>query len=216
MADQLAEKCNNFRIISDESVKQWIVVCDKVYTGNSSVVVEAYFAKKMCQLLFPLPTTPGFELKLITDSQKLVTYDEFCESVFTEKETFPTPERSIEEIYLIDWDTPNYVKFADMAEEILRDDYYRLSKKQLRAYKEYSKAESMMRLFISIRPLYGIYLALLKNLKLKWSFLERQRKIRAESEKRVAEIESSHAHELTSEDEICSIINRIKYALEYK
>ena len=216
MADQLAQKCSNFRIISGESVKQWIVTCDKIYTGNSSVVVEAFFAKKMCQLLFPLPTTPGFELKLITDSQKLVTYDEFYESVFAEKEIFPTPERSIEEIYLIDWDTPNYVKFADMAEEILRDHYYRLSKKQLRAYKEYGRAESLMRLFISIKPLYGIYLALLKNPKLKWPFLERQREIRAESERRVAEIESQHAHELTSEDEINSIINRIRYALEEK
>lgn len=216
MADQLAQKCSNFRIISGESVKQWIVTCDKIYTGNSSVVVEAFFAKKMCQLLFPLPTTPGFELKLITDSQKLVTYDEFYESVFAEKEIFPTPERSIEEIYLIDWDTPNYVKFADMAEEILRDHYYRLTKKQLRAYKEYGRAESVMRLFISIKPLYGIYLALLKNPKLKWPFLERQREIRAESERRVAEIESQHAHELTSEDEINSIINRIRYALEEK
>lgn len=216
MADQLAQKCSNFRIISGESVKQWIVTCDKIYTGNSSVVVEAFFAKKMCQLLFPLPTTPGFELKLITDSQKLVTYDEFYESVFAEKEIFPTPERSIEEIYLIDWDTPNYVKFADMAEEILRDHYYRLTKKQLRAYKEYGRAESLMRLFISIKPLYGIYLALLKNPKLKWPFLERQREIRAESERRVAEIESQHAHELTSEEEIDSIINRIRYALEEK
>ena len=73
-----------------------------------------------------------------------------------------------------------------------------------------------MRLFISIKPLYGIYLALLKNPKLKWPFLERQREIRAESERRVAEIESQHAHELTSEDEINSIINRIRYALEEK
>lgn len=216
MADQLAEKCSNFRIISGESVKQWIVTCDKVYTGNSSVVVEAFFAKKMCQLLFPLPTTPGFELKLITDSKKLVTYDEFYETVFAEKEIFPTPERSIEEIYLIDWDTPNYIKFADMAEEVLKDNYYRLTKKQLIAYKEYGKAESLMRLFISMKPLYSMYLALLRNPKLKWPFLERQRKIRAESERRAIEIESQHAHELTSEEEIDSIINRIRYALEEK
>ena len=216
MADQLAEKCSKFRIISGESVKQWIVTCDKVYTGNSSVVVEAFFAKKMCQLLFPLPTTPGFELKLITDSKKLVTYDEFYESVFAEKEIFPTPERSIEEIYLIDWDTPNYIKFADMAEEVLKDNYYRLTKKQLIAYKEYGRAESLMRLFISLKPLYSMYLALLRNPKLKWPFLERQRKIRAESERRAIEIESQHAHELTSEEEIDSIINRIRYALEEK
>ena len=103
-----------------------------------------------------------------------------------------------------------------MAEEVLKDNYYRLTKKQLIAYKEYGRAESLMRLFISMKPLYSMYLALLRNPKLKWPFLERQRKIRAESERRAIEIESQHAHEITSEEEIDSIINRIRYALEEK
>lgn len=216
IADELAKRYSNFRIISGESVKQWIVTCDKVYTGNSSVVVEAFFAKKMCQLLFPLPTTPGFELQLITDSQKIVTYDEFYKSVFAEQEVFPTPEKSIEDIYLIDWEKPNYIKFADMAEEVLQEDYYRLTKKQLRDYKEYSRTEKLIQIFTSIKPLYNIYLSLLKNQRLKWSFLKHQREIRAESEKSVLEIEKQHTHELTNEEEINAIINRIKYALEEK
>lgn len=214
IADQLAVKCSNFRVISDKSVKQWIVACDKVYTANSSVVVEAFFAQKMCQLLFPLSTTPGFELQLITDSQKLATYEEFYESIFAEKEQFPTPEKSIEEIYLIDWQTPNYIKFADMAEEVLQDDYYRLTKRQLRAYKEYSKAEQAVWLFNQIKPLHNLYLSLLRNPKIKWSFVEHQRAIREKSKKQILETEKQHAHELTSEEEIASIIKRIKYALE--
>lgn len=216
MASQLAEKCSNFRIIADESVKQWIVTCDKVYTGNSSVVVEAFFAKKMCQLLFPLVTTPGFELKLITDSKKIVTYDEFNKSVFAEQEVFPTPEKSIEEIYLIDWKMPNYVKFANMAEEVLHDDYYLLTKRQLKKYKEYSKEQRLMKMIVRMKPIYEIYLFLLGNPSITWPIIERQRKIRENNRKRTFEIERQHAHELTSEEEIDSIINRIKYALEEK
>lgn len=216
MANEVAARCDNFRIISEESVKQWIVTCDKVYTGNSSVVVEAFFAKKMCQLLFPLPTTPGFELQLITDSKKILTYDEFFESVFAEQEAFPTPEKSIEAIYLIDWEMPNYVKFANMAEEVLQDDYYRLTKRQLRDYKEYSGTECLIRMLIGIKPLYSFYLSLLRNQKLKWSFLEHQRKIREETKRRIIETEKQHIHELTSEEEIISITRRIKYALESK
>lgn len=216
IANKLAEQCSNFRIISDESVKQWIVTCDKVYTGNSSVVVEAFFAKKMCQLLFPLPTTPGFELQLITDSKKIITYDEFYKSVFSEEETFPTPEKSIEYIYLIDWETPNYIKFADMAEEVLRDDYYRLTKRQLKDYKEYSKTEHIIQILIDIKPLYAIYLSLLKNPKVRWSFLEHQREIREETKRRIIEVEKQRSHELTSDEEIEEIINRIRYAIEDK
>lgn len=216
IANQLAEKCSNFRIISGESVKQWIIACDKVYTGNSSVVVEAFFAKKMCQLLFPLPTTEGFELQLITDSSKIETYDEFYKSVLAEQEMFPTPAESIEDIYLIDWETPNYVKFANMAEEVLQNDYYRLTKKQRTAYKEYTLQQKMVRMFVGMKPLYKVYLLMLENQNIKWSFIENQRRIRKENQKRILDVEKQHAHELTSEEEMQSIINRIKYALESK
>lgn len=214
MAEELAKKQKNFRIISGESVKQWIVVCDKVYTGNSSVVVEAFFAKKMCQLLFPLPTTPGFELKLITDSAKITTYEEFYESIISSKQTFPTPEKSIEEIYLIDWETPNYIKFADMAEEVLNDNYYRLTKKQLRTYKQYSKGERLIKWMTRIKPLYSVYQSLLNNKYLQWSFLVNQRALREKNKEAAIAYERQQAHELTTEAEIQSIISRIKFALE--
>lgn len=214
MAEDLAGRCENFRIISGESVKQWIVTCDRVYTGNSSVVVEAFFARKMCQLLFPLPTTPGFELKLITDSKKITTYEDFSESVHIGCQEFPTPQESIEEIYLIDWETPNYIKFADMAEEVLHDDYYRLSKKQLRAYKEYDLKLKLVRAFVNTPVLYDLYLSLLNNHKLQFGFLQNQRNIRQKTHDMFRDIEKQHEHELTSEEEIDSIINRIKLALE--
>ena len=216
MANELADKCSNFRIISGESVKQWIVTCDRVYTGNSSVVVEAFFAQKMCQLLFPLPTTPGFELNLIADSKKITNYEEFIESIHADNQEFPTPKESIEEIYLIDWETFNYIKFADMAEEVLRDDDYQLSRRQLSAYKEYSFKEKVVRTFVNTPILYDFYLSLLNNQKLQFEFLQNQRNIRQKTHDALKDIEKQHEHELTSEEEIDSIINRIKDALEDK
>ncbi len=208
MAEKLANRCENFRLISGESVKQWIVVCDKVYTGNSSVVVEAFFAKKMCQLLFPLPVTEGFELKLISDSRKLTSYEEFCASIMAREEEFPTPQRSIEEIYLVDWDTPSYIKFADMAEEVLKDDAYRLTKEQLNGIHNYSGLVKIMKAICRIDALYQIYLSMLDNKSLKWSFLENQRQLRQKAYNN----ESAHKHELTSDQEIQEIIRRIKNA----
>lgn len=214
MAEELSDRCSNFRIISGESVKQWIVTCDRVYTGNSSVVVEAFFARKTCQLLFPLATTPGFELKLITDSSKITDYEEFLHSVNSEDQKFPTPKESIEEIYLIDWETPNYIKFADMAEEVLHDDSYRLSKKQLKDYKEYSREGKRVRTFVNTPIIYDIYLSILNNQKIQCRFLKNQRKVREEKYEQIKNFEKQHEHELTSEEEIDSIINRIRYALE--
>ncbi len=209
MAGQMEEKYDNFRIISGESVKQWIVTCDKVYTGNSSVIVEAFFAKKMCQLLFPLPVTEGFELKLISDSDKITTFEGFQHSIAAEAEKFPTPEASIEEIYLIDWNTPNYVKFADMAEEVLRNDFYNLSKKQLQSYKNYGIGTRIIKAVSGIDGIYKIYLEMLNNEKIKWGFLENQRKLR----EKAYLIEDEHAHETTSKEEIDHIIKKIDRAL---
>lgn len=214
MAEQLQKKCINFRIIAEESVKQWILACDKVYTGNSSVVVEAFFAKKMCQLLFPFPITPGFELKLISDSKKITTYEEFYRSVLADKEEFPVPQKNIEEIYLVDWEKPNYIKFADMAEEVLKDDYYRLTKRQLWNYREYTPIQCLVRLAVAIKPLYNLYLSVLEHSKCKWKLIEHQRAVREKTRELHYNVERQHAHELASEEEITGIIDRIKNAIE--
>lgn len=209
-AMELADKYSNFKVIGGESVKQWIVTCDKVYTGNSSVVVEAFFAKKMCQLLFPLPVTEGFELKLISDSAKITDFEGFKTSVYAREETFPTPIERIEEIYLIDWEEPSYIKFANMAEEVLKDDYYKLTKGQRKGYKTvYTGSTKLVKELSKWGILYKPYLALLRNEKIKLRFLENQRQIRNKS----YEIEQEHSHELTSEKEIEGIIERIDHAI---
>ncbi len=212
MAEQLEKEVKNFRIISGESVKQLIIACDKFYSGNSYVVVEAFFAGKMCQLLFPLPTTEGFELKLISDSVKLTEYEEFKASVYAEKEEFPTPGESIEEIYLSNWDRPNYIKFADMAEEVLKDNYYLLTKEQLNSFREYSTGTKLVKAVCRIDGIYRFYLFLLNNDKLHWRWLERQRAIR----QKAYEDEKNDSHELTDEKEISEIIQKIRDAIESK
>lgn len=210
MADAMAEKYENFKVIGLESVKQWIVSCDKVFTGNSSVVVEAFFAKKDCQLLFPLETTDGFELKLIEDSTKIRTYSEFEKAVGENNNPFPTPRESIEEIYLVDWKEPSYIKFANMAEEVLNSNYYCLSKKQLTDFKEYSIWTKIIKKICKVDFVYNVYLKLLNSEKIHSRFIENQRKIRAE----VYAAQKADSHELTSEQEIQKIIERITYALE--
>lgn len=210
-AERLAEKYQNFKIISGESVKQWIVTCDKVYTGNSSVIVEAFFAKKMCQLLFPLPITEGYKLALLDHSTEITSYEGFEKSIYAKEEAFPIPKENIEEIYLIDFEEPSYVKFADMAQEVLREDYYRISKEALRVYKpHYTGLTAVSKAVSRCGAVHGLYMKLIDNQKLTWPILEKQRKKRAH----VYEIEKEHENELTSEKEIAEIIKRIKNACE--
>ena len=97
-----------------------------------------------------------------------------------------------------------------MAEEVLNSNYYCLSKKQLTDFKEYSIWTKIIKKICKVDFVYNVYLKLLNSEKIHSRFIENQRKIRAE----VYAAQKADAHELTSEQEIQKIIERITYALE--
>lgn len=207
---ELEKRCPNFRVIGEKSVKQWIAVCDKVYTGNSTVVIEAFFANKDCQLLFPLSIPEDFELELIAKSKKITSKNELLLSIDNNENEFPTPENVIRDIYYIDDDKYAFQLFADMAEEVWKDPYYNLSSKWLKAYKEYTKLEWMIKKIIGCKGMNTLYHRMLDNQKLQWRWLENQRKLREKNKLHHMKIEQDHAHELLEDGEIDRIINRIQ------
>lgn len=208
---EVAEQCDNFMIISDKSIKQWILTCDIIYTGNSSTFVEAFFARKACHLLFPFEVTEGYELTIIRDAKKITTYDEFYGTIDSVQSTFPVPESAIDDVYTVDWDKPSYVKFADMAEEVINDPYYQLSKEQLKSYRtKHPLPVRIQRKLVRIDFLYDIYLKAINNSKWKFGWLEKQRKIRQESDAIAAKLQ----HESTSIEEIRQIQEKIKKQLK--
>ena len=147
----------------------------------------------------------------VSNINKITDFEGFRTSLYATNEKFPTPEKSIEEIYLIDWEEPSYIKFANMAEEVLKNDSYKLSREQLKGYRAtYAGMTGLIKSLSRCDLLYKPYMKLLKNENLKWSFIERQRQIR----EGVYRIEQEHSHELTSVGEVEGIINRIANALE--
>lgn len=210
---EVEQKHNNFRIISDQSIKQWILVSDVIYTGNSSTFVEAYFAKKMFYLLFPLDVTAGYELTIIHDADKVKTYEAFYRTIDAEEMTFPVKEQAINDVYAIDWEKPSYIKFADMAEEVLKDPYYQLTAEQLKSYRpRYPLMIRLQKKMSQIDFLYNIYLGLIDNDKLHGRWLEKQRVLR----RRIDMAAAKMRHESTNEEEIGQIQDKINRQLDNK
>lgn len=208
-AEGMKKKYSNFKVIGELSVKQWILISDKIYTGNSSTFVEAYFGKKMCYLLFPVAVPADYELAFLKDADKISEYSDFEETTREEERPFPVSEKLIDEVYTIDWDKPSYVKFADMAEEVLQNPYYALTKEQLKAY--YHKmgvAEKITKTLTKITPLYNVYLTMLESGSPRWRWLEAKRRER----KRLEQV--AHEFEKTSDEEIAEIIAKIAQELE--
>jgi surface carbohydrate biosynthesis protein len=203
---EVAARCDNFKVISDRSIKQWIVTSDIIYTGNSSTIVEAFFAGKICHLLFPYETTEGYELKLISAGTKIKTYEQFCQTVQEENQEFPISKEAINEIYLVDEKVPSYVKFADMAEEVLKNPSYALTKEQLSSYRR--KQPLTVRLQKKLQRwdwFYDKYKKALADEGCHNKWIEKQRALRAQK----AEAHKRFDIESTSEEEIRGIIDKI-------
>ncbi len=148
-------------------------------------------------------------MAFLKDADKIKDYEDFEASTKeSDNRPFPVSEQLIDEVYTIDWEKPSYVKFADMAEDVLHDPYYNLTKQQLKSY--YHKMglnEKIIKLFTKITPLYNIYLSMLENEKLRWKWLEKKR-----TERRRLET-IAYDFEKTTDEEICGIISRIEKEL---
>lgn len=208
---EVAKRHDNFKVISDKSVKQWIIASDIVYTGNSSTIVEAYFAGRMCHLLFPLAVTDGFELKLVSQGRKITDYEAFACTVDEKDPVFPIDKSAINEIYLVDEKEPSYKKLADMAEEVYKDPSYDLTKEQLASYR--TKQPPLIRMQKKLQQwdwFYDKYKDILANEHIHWHWIEGQRALRQEKMER----NKRFAIESTNEEEIRSIIQRIAAQLD--
>lgn len=203
-ADEMTAKYSNFKVIGGQSVKQWILISDKIYTGNSSTFVEAFFGRKMCYLLFPVPVPADYELAFLKDADKISDFEDFEKTIEGDDRPFPVSEKLIDEVYTIDWNKPSYIKFADMAEEVIKNPYYNLTKEQLKEYyHKMGAAEKLIKALTKVTPLYNIYLTMVESDSPKWKWLENKRAARRELE------QIAHEFEKTSDEEIAAIIGKI-------
>ena len=212
-AEKLEKKLDNFRVIGDKSIKQWIVISDKVYTGNSSTFVEAFLARKMCYMIFPIEPSEDYELEMIKGADKIKTFEAFEKSIFEVGGKFPIKEELIDTVYSIDWEKPSYVKFADMAEEVLSNPYYTLTKESLNNYRvKQGVGTRIIHQVSKLDCLYNIYLKLLNNEKIQWKLLQPMR----DAHRKIEDTARNLAFEQTNDIEVQSIVNRIAEQLDNK
>lgn len=209
---EVEARCANFRVISELSVKQWILACDLIYTGNSSTIVEAFFAGKMCYLLFPYDVTDGYELKLISEGEKIKDYEGFYQSAVEESGSFPITREAINDIYLVD-DIPSYIKFADMAEEVIKDSQYALTREQLRSYRKKQPVGIKIQKMMQRQDwIYDRYRKALADEKCNNKWIVKQRALR----QRKAREHERFRIESTSDEEINAIVAKIAAQLNHK
>lgn len=116
---ELEAKYSNFRVISDYSVKQWILCSDVVTTWMSTSIAEAYFAKKSCLILRPDPLEGDNEVCLYKDAKLIDNKEDFLAAVNKEVE-LSISEDVLRSYYDVDV-IPSYIRFSDQLEKVYMD-----------------------------------------------------------------------------------------------
>lgn len=147
---EMIKNYNNFLVIGELSVKQWIKCVDKVYLWYSTAIAEVYMSKKTCSILRPIEIPYELEVELYNNGRFVSSYDMFVESLDINVE-FPIPIKNFEEFYAVDEEKASYIKVCDYLEEIYLNSDYDMNI-------QYESEISNMR-----RLLHNFFMLLLKN-----------------------------------------------------
>ena len=122
------KKLSRLFVIGEESVKQWILICDKIYNWISTSIAEVYSAGKGCTMLRPVSIPKENDMKIYNNTNFVTTYDDF-KTVFNENnQGFNVPIENIKQYYFIDDEKYSYELICDVLEDVYKNDKYLLNK----------------------------------------------------------------------------------------
>lgn len=213
-AEALAREYNNFKVISELSVKQWIAVSDLVYAWNSTAILEAFFADKNPMYLCPYPIPEDQDHPLLMEMNKIEDYGTFRSTILGECVDIGLTKEMVNPFYLVDEERASYLKIADAFEEVYRDDRYAFTRRQRREYAHlYSFKDRMVIAFMRMTFLYGIYSWMLKHIPLP-IFQKRRRWLEGYQDKEYRKWKKMNAIEAQTNGEAEQTIRKISRLLE--
>ena len=117
---ELQKLYSNFRCISDLSIRQWIVVGDKFLTWFSTSIVDAFFAKKNCNILRPVAIPKSIDVDILKDAEYICNYDEFLQCLDVQCNKFPANIDRIKYYYGSNDRKCAFAQIADLCEELIQ------------------------------------------------------------------------------------------------
>lgn len=118
----LAKYPDQFRDISELSVKQWVKVSDICATWFSTSAAEIYMAKRPLLILRPYPIEREFDVPFYFDAEYIDNYEKMINKCNAGgKEAFPISKEILEDYYLLNKE-PAYKKIADQIVNIINDE----------------------------------------------------------------------------------------------
>ncbi len=114
---------NNFYLIREEPIQQWIKVSDFVMLWNSTAIAEVYAARKKCCIVQPFPISSNLQPPLMDGGYLIERFDEFREELDSKWEfdenNFPIKKEKLDRYYLFNGQLA-YLNICDCLEKIIK------------------------------------------------------------------------------------------------
>lgn len=195
----MEKKYCNFRVIRDESFRQWLVVVDEVYNWRSTCIADAYFCDKKSYILRPVKLKESRELPLMKE-MKFIEDEEGFNSL--NEECCKEEDNHNIQKYYNKRDVPAFITICDKIENILSESEY----EQGINYDEILKKVSFKQK-IKTHTIYFLYIRLIM-------FLSKKNICRLKKLKKKSDIFINNIRNIVSDEEIIEMEEKISAVLE--
>ena len=196
MLHALKDKYDNFYMIGELSIKQWIITCDQIYIWQSTSNAEIFAAHKKCGILRPIEIPYEFESVTYQHAKLIHNQKQFEESILREGMDFPFDEQLLQSYYHID-DEPAYKKLCDVLEDVYHNNQYSLESKGKHWFL------NQMKLMVIRAPF--LFLPIRKTINFLYTLLGKTKAIRDDDY-----MNQMKKKNYSTEDEIEEVVKRIQ------
>ena len=183
---EMEREYSNFFVIREHDVKQWMIVCDRLFFWWSTSIAEGFYMQKPSYVLRPVDIKKEYEIVTYSNNNAFIrNYEQLRESLKCKWNStdYPTDQETMNKYYFMR-DKYVYEMIADMCEEVYDNEKYSLSQIARDVIKKYQKEQysnmcirDKVILYMFASPLYPAYEKLIgrKNAKKEMSKKEMSR-----------------------------------------
>jgi surface carbohydrate biosynthesis protein len=124
LLEYFEDTIDQFHVINDFSVKQWIKVSDCIVTWYSTSIAEIIAMNRSFHIVRPIPIPQKYELEILNEANFIETSDDFVKTICSSRDNkLPIDESIFKEYYNID-DEPAFIKVANILIGVLKTEQF--------------------------------------------------------------------------------------------
>lgn len=111
---KLKNKYNNFKVISNYSIRQWMLVADYISTWSSTSLVDVLYANKPCAIIRPIPFQEEYDFPIYKNQKIISNYENLEEFINHPNEQYKINPEPIQEYYCNSNKADTFEKLRDL------------------------------------------------------------------------------------------------------